>query len=69
MGTTNEWVDGRTVFTTTEWNSLQQNGVSFQVKVEANEGIWVEEHTAYNQIIKNVNTNTLIDFGEILSAL
>ena len=43
MGTTTEWVSGRRVFTTTEWNSLQQNGVSFQIKVEANEGIWVEE--------------------------
>ena len=40
-GTTTDWVNERTVFTTTEWNSLQQNGVSFQVKVEANEGIWV----------------------------
>ena len=43
MGTTTEWVSGRRVFTTSEWNSLQQNGVSFQIKVEANEGIWVEE--------------------------
>ena len=40
-GTTSQWVDGRTVFTTTEWNSLQGTGVSFQVRVEANEGIWV----------------------------
>ena len=43
MGTTNEWVGDREVFTTNEWNSLQQNGVSFQVKVEANEGTWVNE--------------------------
>ena len=43
MGTTTEWVDGRVTFTTTEWNSLQQDGISFQVKVESNEGIWVEE--------------------------
>ena len=42
-GTTDEWVDERDVFTTGEWNSLQTNGVSFQVKVEANEGVWVEE--------------------------
>ena len=42
-GTTSTWVAGRTVLTTTEWNSLQANGVSFQVKVEANEGIWVKE--------------------------
>ena len=43
MGTTTDWVAGRTVLTTTEWNSLQTAGVSFKVKVEANEGIWVEE--------------------------
>ena len=41
-GTTSEWVAGRTVFTTSEWNALQQSGISFQVKVVANEGIWVE---------------------------
>ncbi len=40
MGTTTEWVDERTVFTTNEWNSLQTNGISFQIKVEANEGLW-----------------------------
>ena len=37
------WIQGRTVFTTSEWNSLRTNGVSFQVKVEAQEGIWVDE--------------------------
>ena len=42
-GTTSTWVGDRTVLTTSEWNSLQANGVSFQVKVEANEGIWVED--------------------------
>ena len=42
-GTTDTWVAGRTVFTTQEWNALQASGVSFQVKVEANEGVWVEE--------------------------
>ncbi len=39
----NTWVNGRTVLTTEEWNALQQNGVSFQIKVVANEGTWVEE--------------------------
>ena len=39
--TTDEWVNGRTVLTTTEWNSLQMNGISFKIKVEANEGTWV----------------------------
>ena len=40
-GTTSTWVGDRTVFTAEEWNGLQTNGVSFQVKVEANEGIWI----------------------------
>ncbi len=40
-GTTDEWANGRVVFTTDEWNSFNTNGISFQVKVEANEGIWV----------------------------
>ena len=40
-GTTSTWIDGRTVFTTEEWNALTANGVSFQVKVEAKEGTWV----------------------------
>ncbi len=40
-GTTSSWVNGRTVFTTTEWNSLSSNPVSFKIKVESNEGIWV----------------------------
>ena len=45
MGTTTEWVDGRTVFTTTEWNSFQTSGtpISFKIKAESNEGIWVTE--------------------------
>ena len=42
MGTTNDWVAGREVFTTTEWNSFASTPISFKVKVEANEGIWVE---------------------------
>ena len=42
-GTSNEWVDGRVVFTTTEWNSFQSSGtpISFKIRVESNEGIWV----------------------------
>ena len=45
-GTTNEWIDGRTVFTTEEWNSLQSNGVSFRIKVESNEGTWIEDNSS-----------------------
>ncbi len=38
MGTTTEWVDGRTVLTTAQWNSLASHPLSFKVRVEANEG-------------------------------
>ena len=56
MGTTTNWVDERVTFTTEEWNSLQANGVSFQVKVEANEGLWIEEppKSAYETVKENV---------------
>ena len=40
-GTTEDWIQGRTVFSTDEWNALAQNGVSFRIRVEANEGTWV----------------------------
>ena len=33
--------DGRVVLTSTEWNSLHDDGLSFKIKIEANEGIWV----------------------------
>lgn len=57
-GTTDEWVNGRTVLTTNEWNSLQQNGISFKIKVEANEGIWVEEET-----VNAMDDNKFTGFG------
>ena len=63
MGTTTEWVDNRTVLTTAEWNALQTDGVSFKIKVEANEGIWVEEIRTVNvmntfpTVITNEKTN------------
>ena len=41
-GTTGAWVNGRTVLTTEEWNNLQGNSsLSFKIKAESNEGIWV----------------------------
>ena len=42
-GTTSTWVAGRTVLTTTEWNSFQNSGtpLSFKIKAESNEGVWV----------------------------
>ena len=38
------WGGDRVVFTTEEWNSFKNNNaISFKIKLEANEGIWVEE--------------------------
>ncbi len=54
--TTGEWIAGRTVFTTSEWNSFQITPISFKVKVEANEGIWVEEEKYI--VLKNLNDIT-----------
>ena len=48
----------KTVFTTTEWNSLNTNGISFQVKVEANEGTWVSNPEGRNDM-KNTINNTV----------
>ena len=49
-----EWIAGRTILTTTEWNGLQADGVSFKVKVEANEGIWIND--SQNIVLKNINS-------------
>lgn len=38
-----EWQQGRTVFTTEEWNSFATTPISFKIRAESNEGIWVEE--------------------------
>ncbi len=51
--TPGDWIAGRTVLTTAEWNSLSTNGISFKVKVEANEGVWVEEPEFI--VLKNLN--------------
>ena len=74
QGTTSDWVDDRPVFTTEEWNALQETGVSFQVKIEANEGIWIDE-PIYNKLrvnavmdniqSTNVSASTGIDFSKI----
>ncbi len=37
------WVNGRTVFSTAEWNSIASNPISFQVKAVSQEGIWIDE--------------------------
>ena len=51
-----DWVAGRVVLTTTEWNSMATNPISFKVRVEANEGIWVEEAKQY--VLKNLEDIT-----------
>ena len=76
MGTPNSLAEGKTVLTTEEWNSLSTGGVSFQIKVEANEGIWVngslEEIMKKGAVIDNtasdyVSASTGIDFSEVSS--
>ena len=63
-----EWQQERTVFSTTEWNSLQSSGLSFKLKVEANEGVWVEEPlTSYGVMQSNADTITLINFANTSS--
>ena len=52
MGTPNSIAEGKTVFTTQEWNSLQQDGVSFQIKVEANEGVWVDGPLTADKMVR-----------------
>ncbi len=66
MGTTSDWVRNRTVFTTEEWNSFStsEHALSFKVRVEANEGIWVSEPlSAYGVMQSNADTATLINFA------
>ena len=60
-----EWQEGRTVFSTSEWNSFNSSGLSFKLKVEANEGVWVDNPlTLYGELKKNVDKTTLINFSE-----
>ena len=39
--TTSEWANGRTVLTTSEWNSLADTPISFKVRAESKENYWV----------------------------
>lgn len=41
MGTTKDWVAGRTVLTTEEWNRLNEEPLSFKIKIDAMEGVWI----------------------------
>ena len=68
-GTTDDWVNGRTLFTTEEWNSLQENGISFKIKVEANEGIWVEDEKVLTKIIsQKLFTNYVDSYDDIIKS-
>lgn len=58
MGTPNSMAQGKTVLTTTEWNALQNTGLSFKVKVEANEGIWVNGSLEAIMKAQNLNPTT-----------
>ena len=64
MGTPNLLAQGKTVLTTTEWNALQSSSLSFKVKVEANQGIWVkgslEEIMKKSAVMDNINS-TYVD--------
>ncbi len=62
MGTTNAQAEGKTVLTTTEWNALSTNGLSFKIKVEANEGIWVNESLEEIMKTRSVIDNTSSTF-------
>ena len=60
MATKNEFVNNRTVITTQEWNALRNSGgVSFKIKVEANEGIWVKGSLEEIMKVQNLNTTTM----------
>ncbi len=75
MGTPNSLAEGKTVITTTEWNALQSSGLSFKIKVEANEGIWVtgslEEIMRKSAVMDNINSDYVdnttpgINFGDV----
>ena len=43
MGTTSEWLRGRTLFTTSEWNAMSDEPLSFKIKIDAMEGVWNNE--------------------------
>ena len=68
-GTPNSMAEGKTVFTTTKWNNIQSNGLSFKVKVEANEGIWVEGPLTFAQEIgrKMATASYIASYDDIIN--
>ena len=70
MGTTNEWEGDKVILTTSEWNSLQSNGLSFRVRVEANEGIWVKESINLAETIKRKSDTAsyIASYADVISS-
>ena len=66
MGTTSSFVRGRVVLTTDEWNNLTgNNAISFKVKVQANDGIWVSEPASRNDMINfNPSSNPVFSSSQ-----
>ena len=53
MGTERSKAQGKVVLTTEEWNSLQgNNSISFKIRIQANEGIWVGDPSSRNDMDK-----------------
>ena len=51
--------EGKVVLTTEEWNALQDSPIIFKIKVEANEGIWVEnEVLSITPMITRINAGS-----------
>ena len=51
-GSENYWNNDRKILFTDNWNALQSRGISFKIKVEANNGIWVDD-LIYNTLKSN----------------
>jgi hypothetical protein len=60
LETTNNWANGRVVLTSTEWNNIQTNGISFQVKVVSNDGIWVDKPVLCKRVTDETKLHTEI---------
>ena len=63
--------EGVTRVTTSQWNSLSSSGLSFQVRVESNEGIWVENPNTLYNAVKAMSRGTMnagTDFGTVASS-
>ena len=55
-GTTTTWKGDRVVFTTAEWDALRTSGISFQVKVESRENVWVNTQNASPAVVPTIDS-------------